>query len=257
MKKKFLTVLFIAVLIGIAYYTSKIIHKEESKELLIIAEKPSCNNEKLLYYSDANGYDYYTSCIEKITNKNNVELKELLANNEIKYNEIIENIIDNSKKEKVLYNDGGSILFEFDSYSILSCYKKHERPNYITYNNMDIIIGNEKLDIDNGYCDLENNQVGSIMLDDFYPEDLSSFDPNITLGKMEDVDIVVSKVEEIWKEKYPKFYEAFPDSATVVSFDKTKDCWHLYASLSNDWLGRTPEMIVRRADGKILADWYL
>lgn len=111
----------------------------ETYELSAVENK-SCENDKVEYAVTDEG-TYYTSCLNNIyvkyTDENVYELSYVLLDKKITINNLIENSIETKE-------ENGNILYDLDTFKILSCKDKNE-----------YIIGNKKLKIDSPYCKAE------------------------------------------------------------------------------------------------------
>lgn len=92
--------------------------------------------------------------------------------------------------------------------------------------------------------------VGSFDLAD-YQWAIDSFSSSEKIGRIIDVDDVVTKSTELWRQLYGEL----SGEPIEVFFDENNDCWLLRGTLPKGWLGGTPHIIVQ-SSGAVLAVWH-
>lgn len=122
---------------------SKIVSTDLYDEYEVIVDKDNkCNSGTQLYYENKD-QKYYFNCLNRIDIKYSeediYELNYLLQDNKINLNDLYKKA--NNKEE---YDDGGSVLYQYDDFSILKC-------NTLEGNN-DIIFGNTNLSKTEEFC---------------------------------------------------------------------------------------------------------
>lgn len=123
-------------------------------------EKVFCEKEKKLYYTDDNGINYYTSCLNKIAvdfGYGETDLIDALYAKKITFNEIY----SMSEKAPIVYYDGGSKEYSYDNFTIIKCNSLSSIKSGSSMDasiGKDVIIGKKDLDINDYYCheDFEN-----------------------------------------------------------------------------------------------------
>lgn len=151
MKRNAIIISILILVIGLITISTKILQEKKQEKDFInykvdltklnldIIEKEDCIKEKILYY-ESDGIKYYTSCIDKIIDNNNMDLKKLLDSNKITF----EDIFSTYDKEVTSYCDGGSKEYYFENLNIIKCHTLD--------GNTDVTIGNNVTVINEGYC---------------------------------------------------------------------------------------------------------
>lgn len=115
---------------------------------LYVTETKNCSDKLELYYTDSNGSNYYTYCLNSIVfdfGDRKLELKKALEMKQVSIGDILYKL-----EEQELYEDGGSILYRDNSkysdlgVSILKC--------QTVDGNRDYYIGNKNMTYSDGFC---------------------------------------------------------------------------------------------------------
>jgi len=107
---------------------------------LSVVEKNKCENDKA-EYAKTETLTYYTSCLNNVfvryDEENVYDLSYVLLDKKMAFDSLISKSVDKEELD-------GNILYEYETFKLLSCANKEE-----------VIIGNSNLKIDSPYCEVE------------------------------------------------------------------------------------------------------
>lgn len=112
---------------------------------LVIKEKKECTGNLDLYYTDSRGNNYYLYCLDKITvdyGDRKLDLNKALERKQITMDFVYEQVKENGKTDS--YSDGGSIKYNNDNFSLISC--------QTDLDNKDYYFGPSNMEYREGFC---------------------------------------------------------------------------------------------------------
>ena len=87
-----------------------------------------------------------------------------------------------------------------------------------------------------------------------YSRYIDQFPSDKVLGPINSAKIAKEKAEVIWIELYGE--EVKQKKPYSVFFDEIHGIWMIQGSLTENWIGGVPYIIIQKSDGKILAVWH-
>lgn len=89
----------------------------------------------------------------------------------------------------------------------------------------------------------------------FFEEALANHPTEVILGKTMSEEDAVKKALLVWEYMYSD-EDIYFENPIKVYFVSDLDAWYLHGSLPDGADGGTPEILIRKSDGKVLAVWY-
>ena len=95
--------------------------------------------------------------------------------------------------------------------------------------------------------------IGTFKLAD-YGYFIGNFSSEKVLGPVDSAQIAKENAEIIWTEIYGESIKG--KKPYEVSFDDENQVWLVYGTLPKNWDGGIPQILIQKADGKVLAVWH-